>query len=794
MNFYPNTILEKLDFPFILKELENSCSGSLGKKLLQHQQFISESAELNQQLQFVKELKDIIENDAQLPQYGFNELSFLNKLTIDNYYLDVKELIELYYSLSSVADVFRFFTPKARKQLYPFLSEKIAAYNLELGLIASITKVIDIDKEIVKENATPELSKIRKQIQEKIQDINSVFRKVLSQHKQQNVLAETEETIRDGRRVLSVKSEYKRSIKGLITDESDNGNITYIEPNETVFLNNELTELYLDERKEIYKILIDITAKIKPYKESIESLQVLMSELDVIRAKAYFAINYKCSMPQLSEERKIYLREFIHPVLYHHHKRQNKPIIDNTFYLDDTNRMMVISGPNAGGKSIVLKSIGLIQLMFQFGMLIPAKENSVLSVFDNIFADIGDEQSIENDLSTYSSHLSNMNYFLSKATTKTLVLIDEMGMGTDPSLGGPMAEAILESLHQKNVFGVITTHFNNLKVYAANTANMQSGAMAFDTKQLKPLYQLQVGQPGSSFTFEIARKSGLSDEIINKASSKIGDNKKVLDDVLTDIQTERHFIKGIRKNVQVKESQLQDMTKSYEQLNKELEREKKRLLKQYEARLLDRFNDESRNLENEMRIWKEEKNNKEKFLETRNYIDKNRVQIEKKLDDTPEVVQDSRAKQITVGANVKLEEGTETGVVLEIKNNNALVAFGNLQTKVKIHNLILVEEKKSNMEQNRSSYSSKILIEKSEFDYNLDVRGLMKDEAITALDNFMDRAIMYGIHSIKIIHGRGTGALRQAVQYYLKKYPHVKSFRYESEQFGGDGITLVEMK
>jgi len=794
MNFYPNTILEKLDFPFILKELENSCSGSLGKKLLQHQQFISEAAELNQQLQFVKELKDIIENDAQLPQYGFNELSFLNKLTIDNYYLDVKELIELYYSLSSVADVFRFFTPKARKQLYPFLSEKIAVYNLELGLVASITKVIDIDKEIVKENATPELSKIRKQIQEKIHDINSVFRKVLSQYKQQNVLAETEETIRDGRRVLSVKSEYKRSIKGLITDESDNGNITYIEPNETVFLNNELTELYLDERKEIYKILIDITAKIKPYKESIESLQVLMSELDVIRAKAYFAINYKCSMPQLSEERKIYLREFIHPVLYHHHKRQNKPIIDNTFYLDDTNRMMVISGPNAGGKSIVLKSVGLIQLMFQFGMLIPAKENSVLSVFDNIFADIGDEQSIENDLSTYSSHLSNMNYFLSKATTKTLVLIDEMGMGTDPSLGGPMAEAILESLHQKNVFGVVTTHFNNLKVYAANTANMQSGAMAFDTKQLKPLYQLQVGQPGSSFTFEIARKSGLPDEVIKKASSKIGDNKKVLDDVLTDIQTERHFIKGIRKNVQVKESQLQDLTKSYEQLNKELEREKKRLLKQYEARLLDRFNDESRNLENEMRTWKEEKNNKEKFLEIRNYIDKNRVQIEKKLDDTPDVVQDNRAKQITVGANVKLEEGTETGVVLEIKNNNALVAFGNLQTKVKIHNLVLVEEKKSHQEQKRSSYSSKILIEKSEFDYNLDVRGLMKDEAITALDNFMDRAIMYGIHSIKIIHGRGTGALRQAVQYYLKKYPHVKSFRYESEQFGGDGITLVEMK
>lgn len=794
MQLHPKNTLDKLDFPFILKELENLCSGSLGKNLLQQQALISELEELNIQLHFVKEAKEIIENDAQLPQYGFNELPFLQKLKIDNYYLDVKELIELYYALSSVAEVFRFFTPKARQQLYPFLAEKISNYDLEVGLITSISKVIDIDKEIVKENATLELSKIRKQIQEKIHEINAVFRRVLSQHKQQNVLAETEETIRDGRRVLSVKSEYKRSIKGLITDESDNGNITYIEPNETMFLNNELTELYLDERREIHKILVDVTAKIQPYKETIESLQILMSELDVIRAKAYFAINYKCSMPQLSKERQIYLREFVHPVLYHHHKKQNKPIIDNTILLDERNRMVIISGPNAGGKSIILKSIGLIQLMFQFGMLIPAKENSVMSVFENLFVDIGDEQSIENDLSTYSSHLSNMHHFLSKANAKTLVLIDEMGMGTDPALGGPMAEAILENLHQKNVFGVVTTHFNNLKVFAANTENMQSGAMAFDTKQLKPLYQLQVGQPGSSFTFEIAKKSGLSEQIIKSASSKIGDNKKVLDDVLTDIQTEKHFIKGLRKNVQIKESQLQDLTKSYEQLNKELEKEKKRLLKQYEARLLDRFNEESRNLENEMRTWKEAKNNKKKFLEVRNFIDENREQIEKKLDDVSVIVSNNNEQNIIVGSKVKLEEGTEIGEIIELKNNNAVVAFGNIQTKVKLQSLILVETNQHKVEIKRNSYSSKILLEKSEFDYNIDLRGLMKDEAITALDSFMDRAIMYGIHHIKIIHGRGTGALKQAVQYYLKKYPHVKSFKYESDQFGGDGITLVEMK
>lgn len=794
MHVYPKNSLQKLDFPFILKELENLCSGSLGKALLQDLSFITNTDEVNKQLHFVKELKEIIENDTQLPQYGFNTLPFLEKLQIENYFLEVKELIAVYFSLSAAADVFRFFTPKARQLLYPFLSEKVAEYQIELGIIASITKVIDVDKEIIRDNATPELSKIRKDIQHKIQDINAVFRRVLSQYKQQNFLAETEETVRDGRRVLSVKAEYKRSIRGLITDESDNGSITFIEPNETLFLNNELTELYLLEKRELLKILISLTNYIRPHKTTLDKLQHLMADLDVIRAKAYFAINFNCNMPQLSNEPIIHLREFVHPVLFYHHQKQNKPIIDNAIFLDAKNRIVVISGPNAGGKSIVLKSIGLIQLMLQFGMLIPAKENSIVSIFENLFVDIGDEQSIENDLSTYSSHLSNMNYFLSHASCSTLVLIDEMGMGTDPALGGPMAEAILESLHQKQVFGVVTTHFNNLKVFAANTADMQSGAMAFDTQQLKPLYQLQLGQPGSSFTFEIARKSGLPSKIIQQANLKIGDNKKALDDVLTDIQTEKHFIKGLRKNVQQKETQLQDLTNSYTQLNKDLEKEKKRLLKQYEARLLERFNAESRNLENEMREWKEQKDSKEKFITVRKFIDNNRESIERKLDDAPVEKSNINNKELIVGAKVKLLEGTEIGVILSLKNNTAVVAFGSMQSTVKLHQLQLIQESSKEVRISRNKFSSKILVEKSEFDNSLDIRGMLKDEAILALDNYMDRVVMYGIHQLKIIHGRGTGALKQAVHFYLKKYPHVKTFRLEAEQFGGDGITIVEMK
>ena len=794
MLLYPKNILEKLDFPFVLKELEHLCIGDLGRNLLVKQTFFTQQDSLVKQLRFVKETKEIIENDSQLPQYGFNELTFLHKLTIENYCLEIKELIDLYYMLTAAAEVFRFFTPKARQQLYPQLSEMVFAYSLEAGMVNIIAKVIDLDKETIKDNASPELSKIRKQIQDKIQEINSVFRKTLVQHKNQNVLSDTEETIRDGRRVLSVKSEYKRSIKGIITDESDSGSITYIEPAETVMLNNELVELGLEEKKEIYKILLSVTTAIRPNHESIEALKQLMAELDVIRAKAYFAIQYSCNLPQVSNEPLIYLRRFVHPVLLHHHRKHGKPVIDNTILLDNKNRVVVISGPNAGGKSIVLKSIGLIQLMFQFGMLIPADETSVMAVFDKLLVDIGDEQSIENDLSTYSSHLSNMQYFIANANAKTMVLIDEMGMGTDPALGGPMAEAILEALHHKNIFGVVTTHFNNLKVYAANTPFMLSGAMAFDTKHLRPLYQLQLGQPGSSFTFEIAKKSGLPDYIIKNAHNKIGDNKKALDDVLTDMQSEKQFIKGLRKNVQAKETQLHDLTKSYEQLNKDLEKEKKRILKQYESRLLDRFNEESRNLENEMRAWKEQKNNKEQFIETRKYIDNNRTTIEQKLEDSTPVNTPADNEKIQIGTIVKLIDGTETGEVLEIKNNHALVSFGNLQTRIKVHQLIPISSTSSQKIQHTNKYSSKLITEKSAFETNIDIRGLMKDEAITAIDIFMDKIVMYGIHSFKIIHGRGTGALKQVAHQFLKKYPHVKSFKHESEQYGGDGITIVEMK
>jgi DNA mismatch repair protein MutS2 len=455
---------------------------------------------------------------------------------------------------------------------------------------------------------------------------------------------------------------------------------------------------------------------------------------------------------------------------------------------------MVISGPNAGGKSVILKSVGIIQLMLQFGMLVPVEEGSVMSVFNQLFIDIDDDQSIENDVSTYSSHLKKMRYFVLHADKRSMVLLDEMGVGTDPSLGGAMAEAVLQILNDNKTFGIVTTHFNNLKIFAAQTPGIQSAAMAFDRKELQPLYQLLPGQPGSSFTFEIAQKTGMPQQVIQLAREKTGENKIALDDTLSEMQVEKQFIRGIRKHVQKQEEQLGDLVRNYQQLKKELEKDKKKMQRDYQQKLLDLFNENSRELEKRMREWKEDRADKSKFEQVRTYIDIQRKELEIKLDEAMSLNNDENSGIITVGSRVRMEEGLETGLVQEIKKEMTTVAFGNVLTRVKLNRLKIVKDDEPEKKTYSLHKGTGSITEKSVFDLSLDVRGLMKEEAFVALENFMDRALMYGISKIKIIHGRGTGALRQAVHTYLKKYPYVKSFYPEQEQFGGNGITIVEMK
>lgn len=790
---FPATATQKLNFDAVLDMLRASCIGSLGLKQLEEQGFYTDRTRLQFELQAVSELKQVLSQANNLPYTGFNELPFLNKLGIENYAIDETEGVQLYAALQALSAIRQFFQKSERTGLYPVLSNWISGIPFDAGLPARIGQVIDMDRKEVKESASPELGSIRRAMQQVQQSIQAAFRRSLTQYKNLGFLAETEETVRDGRRVLSVMSEHKRSVKGMIVDESHNGNITYIEPETTVALNNDWVSLQLEERREIRKILLELTAFLRPHRDSFIAQQSALGQWDAWQAKAQFAVRFNAIQPVLSAEPRLFLKNFRHPVLEHHLTKTKKPIVPNSLQLDDKHRILVISGPNAGGKSIILKSVGILQLMLQFGMLVPADEGSEMSVFEKLFIDIDDDQSIENDVSTYSSHLQKMRHFVLQADKRTLVLLDEMGVGTDPALGGAMAEAVLQVLNEKQVMGVVTTHFHNLKVYAAQTPGLQSAAMAFDKQELQPRYQLLPGQPGSSFTFEIAQKSGMPQQVIQLAREKSGENKKALDDTLAEMQVEKQFIRGIRKNVQKQEEQLGDLVQNYQQLKKELDRDKKKLRRQYEQQLLDMFNEQSRELERMMREWKEERSDKMKFDQVKKFVDDKGEDLEHKME-TPVLASAPDAVSLVVGSRVRMENGQETGIIREIKKDMAAVAFGQLTTRVKLHNLVPVTEQ----EQAKGSYvytrpSSK-LTEKSAFELELDIRGLLKEEAFIALENFLDRAVMYGSGKVRIIHGRGTGALRQAVHTYLKKYPYVKKFYADQEMAGGSGITIVEMK
>lgn len=793
MTIFPANTLEKINFNTVVDLLTQYCNGTLGKQFIANAHFFTSKERIELELNVVHQLKFWVEDGFQIPHHGFGALTFLNKLEIENYCIQLSEFIQLYTALKTARNL-----KSAANKLDPtkyndLLNSINTIPNLDT-VISEIERTIIIEQEIINESVSKVLQQLRKQKIQLQHQIQQTFKRTLQHYKAKNYLHETEESFRSERRVLAVLSEHKRKVNGIYIDESSNGSITFIEPEQTIQLSNELVACIVEEKKEVERILIELSNKIRPALEDIYSTQNFLAYFDTTQAKAMLAIEYRCTLPEIRNEKLMYLKNFRNIALEHHLKKQKQTIVPNTLQLDDKHRILVISGPNAGGKSVVLKSIGLLQCMLQFGLLLPVDEGSMVGVFKQLFADIGDDQSFENDVSTYSAHLQKMNYFTKKANHDTLILLDEMGVGTDPSLGGAMAEAVLETLHQKKVFGVVTTHFNNLKVYAAQTEGMQSAAMAFDKKALQPKYELQIGQPGSSFTFEIAQKIGMLPNVLELAKAKTATNQKALDDTLNEVQVEKHFIKGLRKNVQQKEAQLNSIVKDYELLKTELEKNKKRLAKSYEQKLLDFYNEQSRQLEKQMREWKESENKKEAYVELRKNIDEQRKFIEHQQQEHEIQNITIHDGSIKIGSKVKLEEGSEIGEVIEINKQKIIVAFGNLRSTFKLHQLQLVESKQQEQRAYKVQKNSQQIIQKSKFESTLDIRGKLVEEANAELESFLDKAIQYGIHHLKIIHGRGTGKLRNYVHLYLKTYPYTKNFHFEKEEFGGNGITLVELK
>ena len=606
------------------------------------------------------------------------------------------------------------------------------------------------------------------------------------------MLTDSVESMRNGRRVLTVPAEYKRRIGGIIHDESATGKTVFIEPAEVIPLNNEVYNLYTEKKKEIYKVLQILCSSLRPHADDFLDLQAMVVSFDVIRAKCRIAQLLEAHMPILSENPVIGIKQGFNPILKVKFKKEDRVVVPFDAELHGPNRIIIVSGPNAGGKSVVLKSIGLFQLMVQCGFLVPVDPNSKFGIFKKIFVDIGDQQSLEDDLSTYSSHLQNLKHFTENADSDTLILIDEFGSGTDPKIGGAIAEAVLRKLNQKKVFGVVTTHYSNLKYYAFKTRGIVNASMEFDQLALQPTYQLKIGKPGSSFAYEIATKTGLGKEIIKYAKYKTGKNEKAVDELLIKLQTENKETEEKMEKLMEKEDRLNKLIKNYENLHRELEFRRKKMKLDLKQMTLSQLGKDNRELENTVRELKESKKLEEaKALSKK--VKKEREETISEISKLKEEVfysTDVDRSKLQVGSYARMRSGDASGEILKIKKGVAEIQLGIMKAKVPLKDL---EPANEPIELKQKSVKTHLSTSREGVRTKLDVRGYTPIDTRQLVEEFIDTALMHNVTNLTIVHGRGSGALRKAVHEKLKEYKDIKSVTHPEEEFGGKGITYIKL-
>ena len=561
---YPENCLERLGFNEVKALIYKNCLSPMGQQMVSKMQVMTKYDQINKFLRQTSEFKSILENQEPLQINAFFDIKFLaDKIRAEGSYLVEEELYQMYTSLQTVFSVIRFFDE--RKEVYPNLEALFEHLPVEKNILKKIEQVLD-PKGKIKPNASPALQQIIADIAKAEQEVRRKMDSIYKQAVGNNWVADGSLTIRDGRICIPILAENKRKLKGFIHDESASGQTVYMEPEEVFTLNNKLRDLEFDKRREIIKILIALTTELRPYTPLILSYHGFLTKLDFVRAKALFAIEVEADMPVLVKEAKTKLINARHPLLLLSFKEDKKTVVPLNMHINENLRILLVSGPNAGGKSVCMKTVGLLQLMVQSGLLIPAHESSEVGIFDRIFADIGDDQSIESDLSTYSAHLTKMRYFVAHASPKSLVLIDEFGTGTDPQFGGPMAEAVLEVLNNKKVRGVITTHYSNLKLFAGNTPGLENASMLFDNHKMKPLYVLEIGKPGSSYAFEIAQNIGLQPEVLKLAKEKTGTNQNRIDSLLVDLEREKKQIYDTKIHLSTQQNKVKNLVAENEKL------------------------------------------------------------------------------------------------------------------------------------------------------------------------------------------------------------------------------------
>lgn len=624
--------------------------------------------------------------------------------------------------------------------------------------------------------------------------------------------SDVEATLRNGRLVIPIAATHKRKLKGFIHDESATGQTVYIEPEDIFEVNNEIRELENAERREIIRILTALTDYIRPQIDSLKADYRFLGLIDFIRAKAKFAIEIEAQKPVLVESPKLEWFEAMHPLLFLSHKQQNKEVVPLNISLDDKKRILIISGPNAGGKSVCLKSVGLIQYMTQCGLLPSLNEKSEVGLFDNLFIDIGDEQSIENDLSTYSSHLMNIKYFALNSNQNTLILIDEFGTGTEPQLGGAIAEAALEKLNQNQVFGVITTHYANLKLLADKHDTIINGAMLFDTKNMKPLYVLKAGQPGSSFAFEIAKNIGFPKEILKNAASKTGRTQLDFDKQLQQLEIEKIELNKKKTELNVADDFLGELTDKYEALVEKLNKSKAEIIDKAKKEAQELLDSSNKAIEKTIKEIKEAKADQDKTKKIRKELELKKETIKKdigkskdklsgkeKKSTNKEIVRIEGAK-LCVGDFVKVVNQDTIGEIAEISAKDALISFNSITFRTRISQLEKISRKQAKKElkpKQRSNFNiiaNEINEKMANFSLSIDLRGKRVEEALSEIRDYIDEVILLNIKEVNILHGKGDGVLRQVVRDYLDTIAEVKKYHDQHIQFGGSGITIVNFK
>ncbi len=816
-NIYPTDFETKIGFDGVRRLVSDYCQSPMGRRHCDAMEFLTDRDAITRLLRQTSEMVQAITSGTNMPSDTLHDVvPSLSEAHVEGSFLTANVFYRLLQTLNAMSAVRRFFCGDSDTQtpVYPELSYCFSEIQSFPAIAKEIDGTIDRFGEL-RDTASPRLYELRRSMTSAQASMSSVMQRVLDRAIASGVIErDTTPAVRDGRLCIPVDSGQKKSVNGIVHDRSTTGKTVFIEPSELVEAGNRLRELQLEEQREQVIVLTALTARLRPYFNDISQSVSLLGLFDFIRAKARFAIEVDAQMPVIEQQQEIDWYHAVHPILLLTLRRQGREVVPLNIRLGGDNRILVISGPNAGGKSVCLKTVGIVQYMLQCGLLPTIYSNSHVSVFDKILIDIGDQQSIENDLSTYSSHLRNMKMFLLSSDASTLLLADEMGSGTEPQIGGALAQSILLKLNEKKVFGVVTTHYQNLKTLADNTEGFINGAMLYDRQRLQPLFQLSIGSPGSSFALEIAGKIGLSSDVVETAKKIVGEEYVKMDKYLLDIARDRRYWTNKRLSIKEKEQKLDRLLSTYEEsagtlrqqraaIIRDAKEEAKEIMSTANAKI-ERAILEIRQAEAEKARTKEIRNELEDYRRSLNDETTADRGLPEELKPLKHRSQSSKYHQkktvetnkvtIEIGSHVRMSDGSVIGKVISMEGKKAEVAFGSLRTRVPVSKLVIAKAPKDNTTTVLSASTYNDSRERQlKFRQELDIRGMRGDEALQALTYFLDDAMQFSASRVRILHGTGHGILRELVRQQLRAIPGVKSYADEDVRFGGAGITVVEL-